>query len=336
MKTEIKYDVVFYEAFREEENALRRHLPEKKKYFFTWKTIQEAEHIHPPAPVVSIRTQSRIPIAWKNDIRALIARATGYDHLTAYLSESGIDIPAAYLPDYAARAVAEHAMMLWTSLFRKLPEQIEAVKTFTREGITGRELSGKTITVVGVGRIGLQIVDIAKALHMKVLGVDIRPNENLDIEYVTILEGVARADILVCALPLTELTRGMLNYDLLINLPKGAVFINIARGEISPPEDILSLLRDGVICGVGLDVYDCEKELVGIIRDGEALNQIEDLERRNSISATIELINNPYVITTPHNAFNTAESVERKSINTALNLKEFFSEGKFLTPIIRE
>lgn len=330
-----KYDAVFYEAFEEEEAELRKHLPNYKNYYFTWKTIQEAGHSHPPAPIISTRTQSQIPLDWREDLTAIITRSTGFDHVTAYLKEAEIDIPAAYLPDYAGRAVAEQAMLLWTALIRKLPEQQEAVNTFSRDGLTGKELVNKTLTVAGVGRIGSQVVDIAKGLQMNVLGVDIVPNKNLDIQYVSMAEGVAQADILVCALPLTDITRGMLNYDLLKNLPKGAIFVNIARGEISPSEDILHLMREGIIGGIGLDVYDCEKELVGVLRDGEDKGHIEALDKRNSVAATLELIEHPHVITTPHNAFNTEESVERKCLHTAQNLVNFIEKGEFLTPITK-
>lgn len=333
MKTESKYDVVFYEAFEEEEIQLRKHLPEDKKYHFTWKTIQETGHEHPPAPIVSIRTQSQIPIKWKDDLDALLTRSTGYDHISTYLNEAGIDIPAAYLPDYAGRAVAEQAMLLWTALIRKFPEQQEAVRTFSRDGLTGRELVNKTIIVAGVGRIGSQIVNIAQGLQMNVLGVDILPNQNLGIKYVSMEEGIAVADIFVCALPLTDLTYGMLNYDLLKNLPRGAVFVNIARGEISPSEDILHLLREGIIGGIGVDVYDCEKELVSVLRDGKDKGTIQDIHKLNSVAATLELIEHPHVITTPHNAFNTEESVERKCLHTAQNLANFAEKGAFLTQV---
>lgn len=333
MKSEKKYDAVFYEAFEEEEVQLRKYLPKEKNYHFTWKTIQESGNSHPPAPVISLRTQSKIPLAWKSDIDAFITRSTGYDHITAYLAEAELEIPAAYLPDYAGRAVAEQAMLLWTALIRKLPEQQEAVKTFFRDGLTGKELVNKTITIAGVGRIGSQIVDIAKGLKMKVLGVDIVPNKSLGIKYVSMKEGVANADIFVCALSLTDTTRGMLNYNLLKNFPKGAIFVNIARGEISPSEDILHLLREGIIGGIGLDVYDCEKELAGVLRDGKNKGDMEDIEKINSVAATLELIGHPHVITTPHNAFNTEESVERKCLHTAQNFANFTEKGEFLTPI---
>jgi len=334
MNSTCKYDVVFYETFAEEELALRQCLPPNKKYYFTWKTIQESRHVHPLAPIVSIRTQSLIPLAWKDHIDALLTRSTGYDHIAAYFAAANVEIPAAHLPDYAGRAVAEQAMLLWVALIRKLYEQQKAVQTFSRDELTGRELLHKTVTIVGVGSIGSQVADIAKGLKMKVLGVDIAPNSSSDIEYVPLHEGISRADILVCALPLTDITHSMLNYELLQNLPAGALFVNIARGEIAPPEDLLHLLRKGILAGIGIDVYDCEKELADVLRNDVPLESITDLQKRNSVSATIELMEHHQVIATPHNAFNTEESLERKCRHTAQNIEHFFTKGEFLTPII--
>ena len=332
MKT-FKYDAIFYEAFEEEEQELRKHLLKGEKYYFTWKTIQESNHEHLLAPIVSIRTQSLLPSEWKTQIKGIITRSTGYDHISAYLEENDIDIPAAYLPDYAGRAVAEQALMLWSALLRKLPQQQDAVKTFTRDGLTGRELAGKTIAVAGVGRIGSQIVDIAKGLRMNVLGIDLNPDTSLEIEYVSIDIAVKQSDIFVCALPLTKITKGLLSYDLLKQLPANSIFINIARGEISPPEGLLKLLNEGIISGIGLDVYDAEKDLAAVLRGGKSLDDIESIANRNSVAAILALMNHPAVITTPHNAFNTEEAVKRKSFETAANFAQFIKTGTFISNV---
>lgn len=331
-----KYDAVFYEAFEEEEKELRKVLPESRKYLFTWKTIQESGHESPLSHIISTRTQSVFPVEWADNLKAIITRSTGYDHVSEYLSKTNAKIKAAYLPDYAARAVAEQAMMMWTALLRNLALQKEALETFNRDGLTGREVSGKTIAALGVGRIGSQIVDIAKGLRMKILGVDIKPNlslvESHGIEYVSLTEALGAADIAVCALPLTEITRGMLNYDILSSIKKGAVFVNIARGEISPSKDLLALLEEKTLSGIGLDVYDCEKDMAFVLRDKGALSDLPP-RRRTSVESAMKLMSDPRALLTPHNAFNTLESVERKSAGTAENLVSFFKSGKFASPI---
>ena len=86
MRSELDFEIVFYEAFEEEEMELKKHLPKNKKYYFTWKTIQESDHKYPPASVVSVRTQSQLPLEWKSYINAIITRSTGFDHVSASLS----------------------------------------------------------------------------------------------------------------------------------------------------------------------------------------------------------------------------------------------------------
>ena len=117
------YSAIFYEAFEEEEKILRKVLPRGHRYLFTWKTIQESGHKTPPARIISTRTQSKFPIEWAGSLDAIITRSTGYDHVSAYLGETGADIDAAYLPEYAARAVAEQALMMWTALLRNRSEE---------------------------------------------------------------------------------------------------------------------------------------------------------------------------------------------------------------------
>jgi D-lactate dehydrogenase len=328
---------VFYEAFEEEEKILRNVLPKEFKYLFTWKTIQESGHEVPPAKIISTRTQSRFPVEWADKLTAIITRSTGYDHVADYLLQTRASVAAAYLPEYAARPVAEQALMMWTALLRNLTVQRKSFETFHRDGLTGREIRKRRITVIGVGRIGGEIVDIAHGLKMQVLGVDIKPRTEMEkqygLKYVSLKEGLKNADIAVCALPLTELTRGMLNYKTLKAMPGNSIFINVGRGEVSPSQDLLKLSDEGILGGIGLDVYDFEKELASVLRDGTDLSKLKP-EARKSVTAVLKLMKNQNVILTPHNAFNTEESVERKSLRTAENLAAFLKTGKFLTPII--
>ncbi len=327
---------VFYEAFEEEEKILRKVLPKGYEYLFTWKTIQESGHKTPPAKVISTRTQSKFPMGWSGSLAAIITRSTGYDHVAEYLSHTGSNISAAYLPEYAARPVAEQALMMWTALLRNLTLQRKSFETFYRDGLTGREIRNRRITVIGVGRIGGEIVDIAHGLKMKILGVDIKPRTEMKrqygLKYVSIREGLKNADIAVCALPLTEITRGMLNYKTLNVMPAKSIFINVGRGEVSPSQDLLKLLNEGILGGVGLDVYDYEKELASVLRDGAKLSKLKP-ESSKSVAAVLKLMKCQNAILTPHNAFNTEESVERKSLRTAENLSTYLRTGKFLTPI---
>jgi len=331
------YRVAFYEIFEEEEKHLLKYLPKEYDCFFTKKSIQDTDTGDIPAPVISTRTQSKFPKHWKDKIEAVLTRSTGYDHVTRYFKEINKILPAGHLPKYAARAVAEHTFLLILMLARKLDAQRESMQTFSRDGLTGFELLGKTLTTVGVGNIGSEIVKIGYGLDMKLLGVDIKPREEFaqkhSLDYVSLIDGITQADIIVCALPLTEETDGLLDTARLSSAGNCPILINIARGEITPPQDLIQLLKDEKLSGVGLDVYDEESTLGSYLRGEISKTGIADPAVRESVEATLKLLKHPDVICTPHNAFNTEESTDRKSRQTAENLKHYFDKGDFLTPI---
>ena len=301
-------DVHFYEAFEEETAALRRFLPAQVRASFTWKTIQETGDAEPPAPLISIRTQSIIPVSWMGKVRGIVSRTTGYDHLIEQR------IPCGYLPHYCGRAVAEQAILLMMALLRKLPQQTEQFPRFHRDGLTGRECARKKLLVVGVGNIGSEIVKIGQALGMDVRGVDIIA-ERADI---SIDEGLPWADIIVCAMNLTKENTGFFRYDVLKRARRGVVFVNIARGELSPTADLVRLIDEEHLGGVALDVFEDEPRLAAALRAGQG---------------TFPLLGRPNVILTPHNAFNTAEALERKAEQTVQQIDHFRAHGKFLWPI---
>ena len=314
-------DVFFYEAFKEEEKKLKRFLPNNIQAGFSWKTIQECNDEQPPAKLISTRTQSIIPIEWSNNLSGILSRSTGFDHLTDYQKKIKNNVSFGYLPHYCQRAVAEHAMMLWMSLLRKLPQQIHNFSSFNRNGLTGFECKNKTILIVGVGNIGCEILKIAKALEMKALCVDIDikyPEEN----YVRIDEGISQADIIVCAMNLTKDNIGYFNYDLLKKAKRNAIFINVSRGEFSPASILLKLMNENHLGGIGLDVYNQEKELAVSLRENKNSSHPE-------VIATIELNKKSNVIFTPHNAFNSHEAVERKAQQSIEQIEYFLENKKF-------
>jgi D-lactate dehydrogenase len=320
MDTEL--DVFFYEAFEEEELALKRLLPPGLRAGFVPATIQEHGDNNPPAPMISIRTQSEIPAGWAKDLQAIMARTTGYDHLVAYRDKTGTKLPCGHLPKYCSRAVAEQAMLLWMSLLRRLPAQTEHFKSFDRDGLTGFECEGKNLLVVGVGNIGGEIVRIGTGLGMKVLGVDV-VRRHASVNYVSIEEGLLNADIVVCSMNLTSSNARYFNRERFRMFRKGGLFVNVARGEMSPAADVLQALDDGILSGAGLDVFDRESVLAVSLRAGKPTDD-------PAVQAVLELAKRSNVILTPHNAFNTHESVERKSRQTMEQIVHFREHGAFL------
>ncbi len=315
-------DVMFYEVFDEEKRLLKEYIPHYIKADYTSLTIQETTPTTLPARLISIRTQSVIPLEWADKLQGILSRSQGYDHLIEYRKKTQTNIPCGYLNDYCSRAVAEHAIMVMMALFRKLRLQIEKFRRFDREGITGSECMGRTALVVGVGRIGSVIAEILIALKMRVLGVDIVKRSDI-VKYISLDEGIRQADVIFCALPLTMDTCGMLNYNVLSKVKKGALFINISRGEIAPETDLVKLLLEKKLSGIGLDVFSDEGSLACFLRGTNTLELPEHL------SSILELMDTYNVILTPHNAFNTTEAVQQKAKETAKAVILFLKEGRF-------
>jgi D-lactate dehydrogenase len=318
-------DAYFYEAFEEEEQNLKKFLPDHIKVGFSWKTIQEEKGSNPPAALISVRTQSEIPAGWSSGLKGILTRSTGYDHLLRFLKNAQHEVPCGYLPLYCNRAVAEQAMLLWMALLRKLLMQRAQFPSFNRDGITGLECEKKTLVVVGVGNIGSEVARIGMGLGMKVMGVD--PVKKHDfVDYYELAEVLPQADILVCSMNLTAHNMDYFNYARLKKAKKGVIFINIARGEMSPSADLVRLLKEEHLAAVGMDVYNHEADLAVSLRSGKISSDGE-------VRAALQLAGMTNAILTPHNAFNTLESVERKSFQSIQQVEEFLKKGSFLWPI---
>ncbi|KAA3617155.1 MAG: hydroxyacid dehydrogenase [Calditrichaeota bacterium] len=324
--------IYFYEAFEEEEVSLKKFLPKNVEAGFTWKTIQEAGHELPPAKIISTRTQSIYPESWADKLDAIISRSTGYDHLLEYREKTNSQIRMGHLPLYCNRAVAEHALMSILVLLRKLSEQTRQFRKFERDGLTGYELQEKTLVVYGVGNIGYEMVKIGRGLDMTVFGVDI-VKRHKDVKYISPEKGAQIADIIVCAMNLTKDNVDYFNEKFFQKVKKNLVFINVSRGEISPSSILLNQLENQKIAGVALDVFDHEKKLAVSLRQAQGAGKAplrQALSADEEVIAVQKMMNMDNVLLTPHNAFNTRESVERKSQQTIEQLIFFLENNKFI------
>ena len=315
-------DVYFYEAFAEEAESLRHFLPASFSAGYTDLTIQEAGYPLPPSRLISIRTQSQLPLAWAPQLDAILSRSTGYDHLVAYTRQLPAPPALGYLPLYCHRAVAEQAMLLWMALLRRLPRQVRQFQNFHRDGLTGRECQGRTLVVVGVGHIGRETCRIGQSLGMHVIGVD-RTLVHAEVEYADISVALPQADVIVCAMDLNESNVGYFDMAKWQIAKPGAIFVNISRGELSPSSTLLEALDAGLLSAVGLDVFNHEAILATSFRKKLPSNDPEVL-------ATLALANRDDCICTPHNAFNTLEAVERKSEHSVQQIVAYRNHGRFL------
>ena len=326
------FDAFFYEAFAEEaERLLHYAAAAGLRVGHSPLTIQETGHAEPPAPIVSLRTQSVFPPAWAPQLRGILTRSTGYDHLFAYRDAVGGAAcpPLGYLPLYCVRAVAEQAMLLWTALLRRLPRQLAEFDRFRRDHLSGRENPDKTLALFGVGHIGYEIWRIASALGLIVRGVD-PVQRHADVAYASPAEALAEADIVVCAMNLTNRNRGYFTREILAQAKRKPILVNIARGEFTPAAVLEAALADGLLSGVALDVYNEESTLAPALRTGNPSALTPDNQ------ALLRLRRHPNVLLTPHNAFNTLEAVERKSEQSIRTLLHFRQTGQFLWPVPAE
>jgi D-lactate dehydrogenase len=321
LQEELVMDVYFYEVFEEEARLIESLVGNQLTFGLTDKTIQEIGHQHPPARLISVRTQSLIPVAWQDVLDGVLSRTTGFDHLKAYKKLISRPVALGYLEEYATRAVAEQAILLMMALMRRLPAQMENFRRFSRDGLTGLECAGKKLLVVGVGRIGGEIVKIGQGLGMEVRGVDLVWRHDY-VTYVSREEGLPWAEVIVCAMNLTDENYHYFSYELLKKARPGVIFINIARGEHAPLEDLLRLLKEGHLGGLGLDVFEDEPEVGAAMRTG----QVESSEKARLVA---ELLKYQNVILTPHNAFNTTEAVRRKAEFSVKEIFRFLRYGHF-------
>lgn len=315
-----KFDVLFFEAFLEEQENLKRYLPRNISSWFTEKTIHESED-EASAPVISIRTQSRVPQQWVGTVKGVLSRSTGYDHLLKTNEGTLLDLAKGYLPSYCSRSVAEHALLLSMLLFSQYHRQKRQFMQFDRNNITGREIYKKNVLVAGVGSIGEEFVKIARGLGCSVRGFD-REHRVSGLTYVDLKDGLAWADLLVCALSLNVGTMGLLNEKKLRNAKKGLLLVNVSRGEITPLKDLDQLLGEKVLGGIGLDVFESENDIGPRMRmqNQSPTEQIQILKKWSQLDQ---------VVLTPHNAFNTTEALDRKCFQSVESLIQYHEKGQF-------
>lgn len=267
-------------------------------------------------------------------LKLITTRSTGVDHIdTDYCGEHGIAV--ARVPDYGTHTVAEHVFALLLAISHKLIEAVDRTRRgdFTQEGLTGFDLAGRTLGVVGTGDIGQHTARLGRGFRMEVLAHDIEPRQELAEEigfrYVELDELLRRSDVISLHVPGSEKTENLIGSGEFDKMKHGAVLINTARGNIIDTRAMLRALADGTLRAAGLDVLAEEP----IVREEAAL--LHSYHRKSnkleSILADHILLRMGNVIVTPHTAFNTKEAVERILQITRENITSFFEgEGQNL------
>lgn len=259
----------------------------------------------------------------KLGIKIIAMRCAGYNNVDIRYAQD--KIPVVRVPAYSPHAVAEHAMALLLTLNRRIHKAFLRTRdfNFSLNGLTGFDLYGKTVGVVGTGKIGSAFIDICRGFGMKVLAYDVFPN--LDgVEYVDMETLLKRADLISLHCPLTPSTRHIINAKIIDKMKKGVFIVNTSRGALIDSEALLYGLLNEKLGGACLDVYEEESDL--FYEDNSATIVKDDILSR--------LICLPNVIVTSHQGFLTGEALTNIASTTLENISEFFADGSLDNQIL--
>lgn len=255
-------------------------------------------------------------------IKYITLRSVGHDNINLRTA-SRFNIRVANVPAYSPYAIAEHAVALLLALNRKLIESNYRVShyNFNLNNLVGFDLNGKTVGIIGTGKIGSVMSKIMNGFGCNLLGCDIEENnsliENYNMRYTTLKELCVQSDIISLHVPLNAETYQLINEDLIYDMKDGVILINTARGSVINTEDVLDGLKRGKIGALGIDVYENEKDI--FFKDHS-----QDLPDDNLL---IKLNAMPNVLITGHHAFLTEEALSNIAETTIYNL-DCWNTGK--------
>ncbi len=257
--------------------------------------------------------------------RLVALRAAGFNNVDLEVARD-VGIKVCRVPAYSPYAVAEHAVALILSLVRRTPRAYNRVRdgNFALDGLLGYDIHGKTVGVVGTGRIGTVFAGIMRGFGCELLAYDPFPNEamkELGAEYVELPELLAGSDIIALHAPLTAETHHLVNAETLSLVKPGVTIVNTSRGGLIDTEAAIDALKDGRLGYLGLDVYE-EEHAVGFFEDQSASIIQDDTFAR--------LLTFPNVLITAHQAFFTAEALANIAETTIANVTAFEETG---TPV---
>ena len=247
-------------------------------------------------------------------VRLIALRSAGYNN---------VDLPAAFgkihvvhVPAYSPYAVAEHAIALLLTSVRRIHKAYNRTRefNFSLNGLTGFDFHGKTVGVIGTGKIGRIFIDICRGFGMNVIAYDLFPAKDSGIAYVPLDELLEKSDIISLHCPLTEDTRHLIDSAAVEKMKKGVVIVNTSRGGLIDAEALLEGIKARKVGAACLDVYEEEADVFFEDRSGHILN--DDLLSR--------LISMPNVIVTSHQAFLTEEALNNIAETTVKNIRSCF------------
>jgi len=260
-------------------------------------------------------------------VKLIVLRCAGFNNVDIANLPEGIDVVR--VPEYSPYAVAEHAVALLLNVNRKIYKAYQRTKkyNFTLNGLLGFDVHGKTVGVVGAGKIGKAFIKIMKGFGTEVLVYDLYKDEvqakELGFKYVELEELYKKSDIISLHCPLTEDNTKMINKESMELMKKGVIIINTSRGKLIDTEDLIEQLGQEKIGGLGLDVYEEEEEFF--------LNDMSNSYYRNPGLSV--LLSMPNVVITSHQAFFTKEALSEIGRVSMNNIKDMFETGECVNSV---
>jgi D-lactate dehydrogenase len=257
----------------------------------------------------------------RHGTRFIALRCAGFNHLDLAVA-SRLGLAVARVPAYSPHAVAEHTVGLILALNRKLHRAYNRVRegNFSLDGLLGFDLHGRTIGLIGTGKIGTVTARILLGFGCTVLAFDPFPNEEcaaLGVRFVPLDELLAASDVISLHCPLTPANHHLINAGTLARMKPGVMLINTSRGGLVDTRAVIDALKSGRLGHLGLDVYEGEGELFFEDLSGSIIRD----------DVLMRLLTFPNVLITGHQAFLTSEALRNIADTTVANLTEFEETG---------
>ena len=253
-------------------------------------------------------------------VKLLLMRCAGYNNVDLEAATAN-GIKVMRVPGYSPEAVAELAMTLASAVNRHIHKAYIRVRenNFSLQGLTGKNFYGKTAGIIGTGKIGAAMARICRGYGMRVLGYDKYPNKSLDfVEYVSLEQLLRESDLISLHCPLMKETYHMINIFTINQMKDGVILVNTSRGGLIDTNDLIQGIRERKFSGVGLDVYEEEKDNVFETHEDDIMMH----------SVTSRLLSFPNVIVTSHQGFFTEEALAAIAETTLGNAEAYLKGEK--------
>ena len=258
-------------------------------------------------------------------VKVLALRCAGFNNVDIRACQG--KLPVYRVPAYSPYAVAEHAMALLLTINRRTHKAYIRTRdfNFSLQGLAGFDLHGKTVGIIGTGKIGRVFADICKGFGMNILAYDKFPAKDSGLHYVELPELFEKSDIISLHCPLTEETRHIIDAESIARMKKGVTIINTSRGALVNTEDLINGIKDKKVGAACLDVYEEEGDFFYEDFSGHIVQD----------DKLVRLIAMPNVIVTSHQAFLTQEALDSIANTTIDNLTRFFQGNPNETTEVR-